>query len=363
MQQISSVNYCGMVLILWRNAEHMPNNSAHRNTMLQPITIGPLTVHQPVLLAPMSGVTDLPFRRQVRKFGAGLVYSEMIASSQMVRANTETLRMSTNCSDEGEMAVQLAGCDPAVMAEAARMNEARGAALIDINMGCPAKKVVGGMAGSALMRDEDNALRIIDAVVNAVRVPVTLKMRMGWDHDNLNAPSIAAKAEAAGIRLITVHGRTRQQLYSGAADWKFIARVKQAVRVPVIANGDVVSVDDAATILRVSGADGVMIGRGSFGRPWFPSQVQAYLLTGQRLADPNAASKCDIVQSHYDDLLTHYGEYKGVRIARKHLAWYAAGQFNANAFRVKVNTEEDPARVKKLITAVFRHQDDLKEAA
>ena len=331
--------------------------------MLKPIHIGSLLIGQPVLLAPMSGVTDLPFRTQVRKFGCGLVYSEMIASGQMVRAHTETLRMSSNCADEGEMAVQLAGCDPVVMAEAAKMNEARGAALIDINMGCPAKKVVGGMAGSALMRDEDNALRIIEAVVQAVKIPVTLKMRMGWDHDNLNAPSIARKAEAAGIQLITVHGRTRQQLYTGNADWAFIANVKQALRIPVIANGDVVSIDDAATILRVSGADGVMIGRGAFGRPWFPAQIQEFLATGRRVADPTATDKSEIVSAHYDALLSHYGVYKGMRIARKHLAWYAAGQRNANAFRVQVNTQENSDRVKELIVTVFRDQAELREAA
>lgn len=331
--------------------------------MLKPIHIGSLLIGQPVLLAPMSGVTDLPFRTQVRKFGCGLVYSEMIASGQMVRAHTETLRMSSNCADEGEMALQLAGCDPVVMAEAAKMNEARGAALIDINMGCPAKKVVGGMAGSALMRDEDNALRIIEAVVQAVKIPVTLKMRMGWDHDNLNAPSIARKAEAAGIQLITVHGRTRQQLYTGNADWAFIANVKQALRIPVIANGDVVSVDDAATILRVSGADGVMIGRGAFGRPWFPAQIQEFLATGRRVADPTATDKSEIVSAHYDALLSHYGVYKGMRIARKHLAWYVAGQRNANAFRVQVNTQENSDRVKELIVTVFRDQAELREAA
>jgi tRNA-dihydrouridine synthase B len=331
--------------------------------MLKPISIGPLQIGQPVLLAPMSGVTDLPFRTQVRRFGAGLVYSEMIASGQMVRANAETLKMSTNCADEGEVAVQLAGCDPAVMAEAARMNEERGAALIDINMGCPAKKVTGGLAGSALMRDEDHALKIIEAVVNAVKLPVTLKMRMGWDHDSLNAPSIARKAEAAGIKLITVHGRTRQQMFTGNADWAFIARVKQAVKIPVIANGDVTTVDDAAEILRASGADGVMIGRGSYGRPWFPRQVMAFLATGARIADPSAAEKRDIVQAHYDALLSHYGEYKGMRIARKHLAWYAAGQFGANAFRAMINTEENPARVRKLIDEVFDAPSEFRAAA
>jgi tRNA-dihydrouridine synthase B len=331
--------------------------------MLKSISIGPVRVGLPVLLAPMSGVTDLPFRRLARRFGAGLVYSEMIASGQMIRAHAETLRMSTCRAEEDEMAVQLAGCDPTIMAEAARMNEARGAALIDINMGCPAKKVVGGLAGSALMRDESLALRIIEAVVGAVRVPVTLKMRMGWDHANLNAPSIARKAEAAGIQLIIVHGRTREQLYTGKADWGFIAEVKQAVRIPIIANGDVVTVDDAATILRVSGADGVMIGRGACGRPWFPSQVMAYLQDGTRAADPSSAQKRDVVLEHYDGLLSHYGEYMGMRIARKHLAWYATGQPHANAFRVKINAEDDPVRVRAAIRAVFDEPAELLEAA
>nr|ALS91172.1 nifR3_yhdG: putative TIM-barrel protein, nifR3 [uncultured bacterium] len=327
--------------------------------------MGPVVTAGNVLLAPMSGVTDQPFRRLVKRYGCGLVYSEMIASREFLLAPRKTQRMSIDGAAEAPIAVQLAGCEPEVMAEAARITEERGAAIIDINMGCPVKKVVTGWAGSALMRDEDHAARIVEAVAKAVRIPVTLKMRMGWDHENLNAPSLAKRAESAGAQLITVHGRTRQQLYTGTADWAFIRRVKEAVSVPVVGNGDVCSADDARELLRLSGADGVMIGRGAFafGKPWFPAHVMADL-AGDPVPEPSMAERRDLLLEHYDALLGHYGRDKGVRIARKHLAWSAFGLRGANGFRTAVNTELEPEKVQGHIVRLFAGDfDHLAQAA
>ena len=319
------------------------------------INIGPVCLDMNVFLAPMTGVSDRAFRSLVKRMGAGLVVSEMIASQAMIRLTRASMRM-VQAHGEEPMVVQLAGCEPEVMAEAARLNEDLGAKIIDINMGCPVKKVVNGHAGSALMRDEKLAARIIEATVKAVKVPVTLKMRTGWDDNTRNAPKLAKIAEDLGIQMITVHGRTRCQLYNGRSDWKFIRSVKEAVKLPVIGNGDVVTVQDAKNLLEQSGADGVMIGRGAYGRPWFIKQAYDYVSGGKMSEDPSMQQQLDIVLEHFEDILQLYGIEGGVKIARKHIGWYSKGLKDSAEYRVLVNQTECPIKMRELVQTFYNQR-------
>lgn len=286
------------------------------SVLSQPLEIGPVTARNRVFLAPLSGISDLPFRQLAWKHGAGLVFTEMVASRELVTARRESkVRLRGDGIDPH--VVQLAGREAWWMGEAARIAEAEGASMIDINMGCPAKKVTGGYSGSALMRDPDHALGLIEAAVKAVSVPVTLKMRLGWDDENRNAAQIAARAEAAGIRMITIHGRTRMQFYEGTADWDAIARVREAITVPLVANGDVSTRADIAECLRRSGADAVMVGRASRGQPWICGE-----LAGSGAVPSSRQARHELALEHYKMMISHYGEDVGVRHARKHIGWY-----------------------------------------
>jgi tRNA-dihydrouridine synthase B len=328
----------------------------------QPLHIGDITLESPVVLAPMSGVTDMPFRKLVKSYGAGLVVSEMIASQEMLRASEKTKKMSTSCDDESPIAVQLAGTDPDIMAQAAKMNEMRGADIIDINMGCPVKKIVKSYAGSALMRDEKLAGQIMQAVKAAVNIPVTVKMRLGWDDTTRNAQTLAKMAEDIGLSCVTVHGRTRDQMYGGQADWQAIAPIKESVSIPVIGNGDILSLEDVDALFEQAGVDGVMIGRGAYGRPWFLKQVMHYIETGEHLPPPPLTEQRDVVISHYEAMLDHYGEHVGVRHARKHISWYCKGLIGATQFRSEIMKVTSPQDVKALIRKLYDQNIERKVA-
>jgi tRNA-dihydrouridine synthase B len=327
------------------------------------LTIGGYTTPNRVLLAPMSGVTDLPFRRLAHRHGAGLVVSEMVASEELVRQRADVMRRA----EGGELApfvVQLVGREAHWMAEGARIVEQLGADIIDINMGCPAREVTGKLSGSALMRDPDHALSLIEAVVNAVRVPVTLKMRLGWDDKSRNAPALARRAADAGIKMITVHGRTRCQFFKGRADWSAVREVSQAVSVPVIVNGDITSAQEAAEALSASGAAGVMIGRGAYGAPWLPGRIAEFLTRGTPALPPSLAEQARIAREHVEAMLIHYGAELGLRNARKHIGWYLEKSGRAadtvKGWRRQLCTEANPDRVLVGLAAFY---DEAQEIA
>jgi nifR3 family TIM-barrel protein len=326
--------------------------------------IGSVQVKVAAILAPLSGVTDVAFRRIAKRLGAGLVVSEMVASDELVQGSEEAQLRAEGSGIEPHV-VQLAGCEPRWLAEAARVAEGAGARVIDINMGCPAKRVIGGYAGSALMRDLDHASRLIEATVQAAGIPVTVKMRLGWDHQSINAPDLARRAEALGVKAVTVHGRTRQQFYKRQADWSAIAPVVQAVGIPVIANGDIGSLEEARDCLAASGAAAVMIGRSAVGRPWLVGQIGA-ALQGRTIPDPSPEEMTAIAIEHYEGLLSLYGEKTGIRHARKHLAAYAdvaiASGFQVPpGTRTAIVTSEEPRTVIALLRSLYSHSE--REAA
>ena len=327
---------------------------------IKPLKIGDIEVANRVLLAPMSGVTDAPFRRLAGELGAGLVVSEMTASDDLVQGRPMS-RLRCEATGIGPHVVQLAGCEAHWMAEGARIAEAAGADIIDINMGCPARHVTGGQSGSALMRDLDHALRLIEVTVSSVKVPVTLKMRLGWDDRSLNAPDLARRAEAAGVQLISVHGRTRCQFYKGEADWAAVRAVRDAIAIPLVVNGDITSYEKAVTALEMSGADAVMVGRGAQGQPWLPGQIGRRLESGIAESAPSMAEQLRHIRTLYDEVCSHYGLRVGLRHARKHLGWALeiaaqcsrAPAATLKSWRQKILTSDDPSGVHRSLEDAF----------
>jgi tRNA-dihydrouridine synthase B len=337
------------------------------SSRLKPLKIGDIAVSTPVFLAPMSGVTDAPVRRLAARLGAGLVVSEMTACSDLINGRPMS-RLRCEATGIGPHVVQLAGCEANWMAEGARISEAAGADIIDINMGCPARHVTGGQSGSALMRDLDHALTLIEATVSAVKIPVTLKMRLGWDDRSLNAPELARRAEAAGVQMISVHGRTRCQFYKGEADWGAVRAVKDAIHIPLVVNGDITSFEKAVTALEMSGADAIMIGRGAQGQPWLPGQIGRRFNTGIVEAAPSLAQQLGYIRALYDEVCSHYGLRIGLRHARKHLGWALdvaaqcsrAPAATIKAWRQQILTSDSPAGVHRSLQDAF---DDLAWSA
>ena len=315
--------------------------------------IGSHQLSNNLILAPMAGVTDLPFRQLCKKLGAGMAVSEMVSSNSLLWGSKKTLNRANHDGEIEPKSVQIMGTDPQMMAEAAKFNADRGAQIIDINMGCPAKKVCNVLAGSALMQDEKRVAEILDAVVKAVNIPVTLKMRTGWDREHRNAPVIAHIAEDSGIQALAIHGRTRADQYHGDAEYDTIADVKSRTGIPLVANGDISTPEKAKFVLEYTGADAIMIGRAAQGRPWIFREIQHYLETGEKLPEPGLAEVRDILLGHLENLYEFYGEYTGVRVARKHISWYSKGQPHGAAFRQTINRVEKADVQKEMILQFF----------